>query len=182
MNGDEIEFIIHEKRLAMREKWNRTLPTAELFSNRWEKAEFLGFGEGTSVYDSAIVMGEVSVGKNVWVGPNTILDGTGGRLSIGDGCDVSMGVQIYTHDTVKRCISGGKCPIENGDVSIGNNCYIAPMTIISKGVKIGNHCVVAAHSFVNSSFDDFSIIAGIPARKIGEIKIVDDSIEYIYYS
>jgi carbonic anhydrase/acetyltransferase-like protein (isoleucine patch superfamily) len=29
----------------------------------------MGFGEGSSVYDSCLVLGDVRVGKNVWVGP-----------------------------------------------------------------------------------------------------------------
>jgi acetyltransferase-like isoleucine patch superfamily enzyme len=49
---------------------------------------------------------DVTVGKNCWIGPNVILDGSGGGLFIGDYVDISAGVHIYTHDTVKRAISG----------------------------------------------------------------------------
>ena len=81
------------------EKFNRSLPFNELLFDRWEKAAALGFGEGTSVFDSCIVLGNVSVGKNTWIGPNTILDGSG-KLSIGDNCSISANVQLYSHDTV----------------------------------------------------------------------------------
>jgi len=34
------------------------------------------------------------------------------------------------------------------------------------GVTLGEFCIVAANSYVNSSFDSFSIIGGNPARLI----------------
>lgn len=63
---------------AFFEELNRRLPFAELLFDRWERAEELGFGKGTSVYDSCLIFGEVSVADNTWIGPNTILDGSGG--------------------------------------------------------------------------------------------------------
>jgi len=83
-------------RKRMREKWNRDLPLGELLFNRWERAESLGFGEGTSIYHNSYVYGNVKVGKHTWIGPLTLLDG-GGGLEIGDFCSISTGVQIYTH-------------------------------------------------------------------------------------
>ena len=58
------------------------MPFGELVNDRWEKANFLGFGKGTSVYDSSVIIGDVVVGENTWIGPNTILDGSG-KLTIG---------------------------------------------------------------------------------------------------
>lgn len=77
-------------------KFDRGLPFADCFVDRWEKAEALGFGKGTSIYDSSLVLGDVKVGENSWIGPNTVLDGSGG-LEIGSNCSISAGVQIYSH-------------------------------------------------------------------------------------
>ena len=55
-------------RKSKQRDWNRTLPFGEYFVDRWEKASELGFGKGASIYDSAVVMGEVKVGENTWVG------------------------------------------------------------------------------------------------------------------
>ncbi len=76
------------------EKWQRTLPFGDYIVDRWKKAECLGFGEGSTIYDSSLVFGDVKVGKNTWIGPFTILDGSGG-LEIGSNCSISAGVQIY---------------------------------------------------------------------------------------
>ena len=142
---------------------DRSLPFADLLFDRWERAKLLKFGEGSSVYDSAHIFGDVKVGKNTWVGPFTILDGSGG-LTIGDNCSISASVQIYSHDTVKWATSSGKEKYEYASTSIGNNCYLSPNTIIAMGVTLGDGCVVGANSFVNKSFPAGSKIAGTPAK------------------
>jgi acetyltransferase-like isoleucine patch superfamily enzyme len=144
---------------------NRHLPMADMLFDRWERAKLLGFGEGTSVYDSAHIFGNVKVGKNTWIGPFTILDGSGG-LSIGDNCSISASVQIYSHDTVKWAVSGGEEPYEYAMTTIGDNCYIGPNTIIAKGVSIATGSIIGANSFVNKSFPEGSKIAGSPAKQI----------------
>lgn len=141
------------------------LPFGDYFIDRWEKARLLGFGEGTSVYDNVVVIGDVEVGGNTWIGPNVVLDG-GGKLTIGSNCSISAGVQIYSHDSVRWAVSGGTEPYEYAQTSIGSNCYIGPNTIISKGVTLGDGCIVGANSFVNRSFPDGSKIAGSPAKLI----------------
>ncbi len=153
------------KRNNIKLKFNRVLPLNELLTDRWEKAKYLGFGKGTSIYDSSLVIGEVKVGENTWIGPFTVLDGSG-KLEIGSNCSISAGVQIYTHDTVQWAITGGKEPYEYAKTIIGNNCYVAPNCIISKGVILGDGCIVGANSFVNKSFSEGSKIAGNPAKEI----------------
>jgi len=166
---DDVKDYLLLLRQEMRSKWNRVLPANELLSDRWEKADFLGFGEGSSIYDSCVVLGDVSVGKDVWIGPFTLLDGSGG-LTIGDGCDISSGVQIYTHDTVARVLSEGKESIANAPTSIGEYCHIGAGSIILKGISIGHHSVVGAGCVVTKSFPAYSIIAGVPGKKIGRVE------------
>lgn len=149
----------------MRSKFDRVLPMNELLTDRWEKARFLGFGIGSSAYDSALIIGDVVVGQNTWIGPFTILDGSGG-LSIGSFCSISAGVQIYSHDTVKWAITGGRAEYEYENVEIDDNCYIGPNVVISKGIKLGKGTVVGANSFVRDSFPPGSRIAGNPAKEI----------------
>ena len=153
------------------EKWQRSLPLNEMIIDRWDKAKRLGFGDGTSIYDNVLVLGNVKVGKNTWIGPFTILDGSGGGLTIGDYCCVSVGVQIYTHDSVKWAVSGGRVKYEKSPTSIGNCVYIGPVTVITKGVEIGDHCIISAFSYVDKEIPDFSIVRGQPAKIVGKVEL-----------
>jgi acetyltransferase-like isoleucine patch superfamily enzyme len=151
---------------AARTHWNRALPLADYIVDRWDKARAMGFGEGSSVYDSALILGDVIVGEHTWVGPFTVLDGSGG-LKIGDYCSISAGVQIYTHDTVDWALSGGVQNSELAAVRIGSRCYIGPNVVISKGVTIGDGCVIGANSFVNRDIPSGMKAWGSPARLQG---------------
>ncbi len=145
----------------MAKKWNRTLPFADYIIDRFEKAKILGFGEGSSIYDSSLVIGDVKVGTNTWIGPFTVLDGSGG-LAIGNFCSISAGVQIYSHDTVNWAQSGGALKLEKASTSIGSNCYIGPNVVITKGVSIGDNCVIGANSLVLSDIPADSKAFGSP--------------------
>jgi acetyltransferase-like isoleucine patch superfamily enzyme len=160
---ESLRALWRERRRVVSEEWQRTLSFGDYIVDRWEKARALGFGEGASIYDSAVVLGKVSVGARTWIGPFVILDGSAG-LQIGSNCSISAGVQIYSHDTVKWATSGGTAPYEYGAVSIGNNCYIGPNAIIGKGVTIGDGCIVGANSLVLADIPAGMRAFGTPAR------------------
>jgi acetyltransferase-like isoleucine patch superfamily enzyme len=157
-------------RSDVRENWNRDLPSYELAFDRWERAKYLGFGEGSSIYQSSYVYGQVTVGKNTWIGPYTLLDGSG-ELTIGDYCSISAGVHIYTHDTVKWALSGGRAEYERAAVTVGDCCYIGSQTVINKGVAIGDHSVIGAGSFVNRDIAPYTVAYGSPCRPMGRVRV-----------
>ena len=170
MNAELFRSLIQrfwrERRAETKQRWNRELPLGDYVVDRWEKAKLLGFGERSSIYDSSIVIGDVKVGHDCWIGPFTVLDGSGG-LAIGDYCSISAGVQIYSHDSVQWALTSGAAKYDHAPTRIGNNCYIGPNTVIPKGVTIGNHCVVGANSLVTRDIPDFSKGFGSPLRITG---------------
>lgn len=168
-------------RMEKQKEWNRVLPLNELLTDRWEKATFLKWKKGSSVYDNSYVFGNVVVGKNTWIGPMSILDGSGGKLTIGKNCSISAGVQIYTHQTVKWALTGGKAQYEKKSVSIGDHCYIGPYAVIAMGTKIGKCSIIGTHSFVNSAIPPYSIAFGTPARIVGKIKIKNKNVMFNYF-
>lgn len=155
------------RRADVQERFKRTLSFGDYVVDRWEKARALGFGEDASIYDSALVFGDVKVGARTWVGPFVILDGSGG-LEIGANCSISAGVQIYSHDTVEWARSGGRAAYEHSATRIGDNCYIGPNAVIAKGVTIGDGCVVGANSVVLRDVPAGAKVAGSPARVIAD--------------
>ncbi len=158
---------------------DRSLPFAEELFDRWERARRLGFGAGTSIYDSALVFGDVTVGENVWIGPSTIIDGSGG-LVVGDHTTISAGVQLYSHDNVGQTVTGGRAAIDRSPTKIGRCTYIGPQAVVQRGVTIGNHCVVGVGSFVNSDLPDCAIAVGTPARVIGSVVVEGATVRYEY--
>lgn len=167
----------------MRTKWDRDLPFSELLFDRWERARSLGFGQDSSAYHLAYFYGQVTVGRHVWIGPYTLIDGTGGGVSIGDYTVVSAGVHIYTHDTVRWALSGGTAAREHAPVSIGERCYVGSQVVIAKGVTIGPGSVVGAGSFVNHDIPAGRIAAGIPCRVIGRVEVeADGEVRLVYDS
>ena len=167
-------------RAEMAERFDRDLPLQDLLTDRWERARLLGFGEGSSIYGSAYVYGDVRVGTDCWIGPGVVLDGTGG-LSIGNGCDISAGVQVYTHDTVERVLSEGRAEIARAPVRIDDHCHIGAQAVIGKGVTIGHHSVIGASAFVHRDVPPYTVAVGVPARPVGRVEIAHDGrIELLY--
>jgi len=179
--GHAAVWSLHETlRREIRARWNRNLPFADELFDRWERAAFLGFEAGASIYDSSLVLGDVQVGEETWIGPFTVLDGRGG-LSIGRYCSISAGVQLYSHDTLKWALTGGKAAEEREPTRVGDCCYIGPMSIVGKGVTVGEHSVIAANSFVRQDVPPFSVAAGSPVRIIGRVELIGDAdVQLIY--
>lgn len=153
------------------EKYHRRVSLGDLVTDRWENAQEYGFGAGTSCYDNVLVLGEVRVGKHVWIGPNVILDGSGGGLVIGDYCTISAGVQIYTHNNLEATVTKGKSPIVQKPTRIGEGVYIGPNSIIQMGVTLGDRVVVGAMSLVNKDIPARKKAWGCPARIVGEVEL-----------
>jgi acetyltransferase-like isoleucine patch superfamily enzyme len=167
---DELRAIFKEQAHFVQQRWKRSLPFADYIVDRWDKANMLGFGEGSSIYDSALVLGDVKVGANTWIGPFTVLDGSG-TLTIGSNCSISAGVQIYSHDSVQWAVSGGSEPYEFAPTFIGDKCYIGPHTVIAKGVRIGTGCIIGANSLVLSDIPDNTIAFGSPCKVVGLVMV-----------
>jgi len=53
-------------------------------------------------------------------------------------------------------------------ITIGKNAFIGARAMILPGVSIGNHAIVGAMSVVPKDVPDHQIVAGNPAKKIGE--------------
>lgn len=166
---ERIKELYFQLRQKMTQKWRRCLPFSELLVDRWEKARYLNFGNEASVYDSSLIYGDVKVGKHTWIGPFTILDGSGG-LVIGDYCSISAGVQIYSHDSVAWAISGGEKKVKHALTKIGSKCFIGPNTVITKGVTIGDSCIIGGMSLVLDDIPAHSKAWGNPAKVVGKIK------------
>jgi len=108
---------------------------------------------------------KVSFGDRNVINFGCLFDGR--KFAIQTGCDVSIGPEatILTlgHDPQSLDFSD-----QGGDVIIGNRVWIGYRAIILPGVTIGEGSVVGAGAVVTKDVEAFSIVAGNPAKKIGD--------------
>ncbi|MBK8470134.1 MAG: acyltransferase [Candidatus Phosphoribacter sp.] len=124
--------------------------------------------------EHAWVVGEPVVGPGTWIGAFTVIDASGG-LSIGAGCDISSGAQIYTHSSARRCVSGRRfAEVEKAPVVIGDRVFIGAGAIVTMGVTIGDEAVVGAGAVVTRDVPARAIVAGVPAREVGRVEFAAD--------
>lgn len=93
-----------------------------------------------------------------------------GRISLGNGTWIAQGCALITtnHDLLNPDIHSA--PI---DISIGEHCWLGTNVIILPGVTLGPHTVVGANAVVTKSFPEgWCVLAGIPAKKIKNLKVV----------
>jgi acetyltransferase-like isoleucine patch superfamily enzyme len=122
---------------------------------------------GNPFNSHAWIIGEPRIGAGTWIGAFTIIDGSGG-LTIGEGCDISAGAHIYTHSTVRRCVSGRSYDrVDRAPVVIGDRVFIGANAVVLMGVTIGDGAVVGAGAVVTRDVPPGAIVAGVPARVTG---------------
>ena len=90
-------------------------------------------------------------------------------ITIGNGVLTSsrvfIGDSYHGYEDPTRAIldqpMGGEAPVR-----IGDGCFIGIGAAIMPGVTLGKNCFVGANAVVTKSFDDYSVVAGVPARLI----------------
>lgn len=111
----------------------------------------------------------ISIGQGTIVGDRVFLDGRA-PLKIGNHVSVASQVLIYNseHDIHREDMQAVEEP-----VVIEDYVFIGPRAVILPGITIGKGAVVAAAAVVTHDVKPGKIVAGIPAKEIGERKIKD---------
>ena len=107
------------------------------------------------------------IGKGSVIGDQSILDARNGII-IGDNVVFASNVRIWTEqhdhrDPWFRCETQ-----EHKPVIIDDRAWIGSHTIILHSVHIGEGAVIAAGAVVTKDVEPYTIVAGIPAKKVGE--------------
>jgi len=126
-------------------------------------------GKNVAIYHSAEIRdsNKLKIGEGTIIGDRVILDARNG-IEIGKNVNFSSNVQLWTeqhdyNDPFFRCTSQ-KC----GPIRIGDYVWIGPNVIILHNITIGEGAVIAAGAVVTKDVEQYSLVAGVPARKIGE--------------
>ena len=127
----------------------------------------LQIGEQTTILMSVEIQGteKITIGKNTVINQHCYLGGRSG-LFIGDNVNISSHALLVT----------GTHDVRDGEnfrgwyepITIQDHVWLCTRSMVLAGVTIGEGAVVAAGAVVTKSVPAFDIVAGIPARKIGE--------------
>lgn len=117
--------------------------------------------------------GGIDIGDYVHVAVFSSLIGKE-KISIGDFCNISSRVSIYSSsdDYSGRYLTNPLVPeqysnVIQANVMFGKHVIIGSGSVVLPGVVLASGVAVGALSLIKESIQPFTIVAGIPARKIG---------------
>lgn len=130
--------------------------------------------ESSFIHPQATVIGNVQIGKNVYVGPSAVVRGDWGGIIIHDGCNIQEnctvhmfpGITIHLHENAHI----GHGAIIHG-ATIGKNVLIGMNSVIMDNANIGDESIVGAMTFVkaNALIPNRSLVVGNPYKIIKEV-------------
>lgn len=91
------------------------------------------------------------------------------NISIGKNCMFGPSVYIFDNNHKFAKDKGVSHELLTGEITIGDNCWLASSVIILKGAKIGNNCVIGAGCIINYEVPDNTIITLKQDQNIKEI-------------
>jgi phenylacetic acid degradation protein len=137
--------------------------------------------ESSFIHKTASVIGDVIIGKNVYVGPGAAIRGDWGRIIIEDGCNVQENCVIHIFPGVSLTLHEG-AHIGHGAIihgaNVGKNCLVGMNAVLMDNVELGAESIVGALSFIKAEtkIPPRSLVVGNPAKVIKQVS--DDMIAW----
>ncbi len=129
-------------------------------------------GSGTFVPESADIIGDVSIGRDCFIGIGARIRGDYGSIRIGDMTSVKENVVIHAREGDKTVVGSH---VQLGHGSIMHNATIKGSAVIGLGAiltdyaVVGEWCIIGEGAVVRGAIPDGMIVVGIPAKFIGEV-------------
>lgn len=133
------------------------------------------FGENCFLADTAVVVGEVTMGSNCTVWFNAIVRGDVHSITIGNNTNIQDGAIIHcTYQKAKTVIGNNVSIAHNAIVhgcTVEDDVLIGMGAIIMDDAVIGSNSVIAAGAVIlpGTKVEPGSVYAGVPAKKVKEI-------------
>lgn len=134
----------------------------------------------TRIAPSSCIEGEsgLRLADHVFIGQFNFIDATAG-LTLDEGVQITNFVSIVTHSSHRairllgRAYATHSGPVPGyvkAPIRIGAYSFIGPHSLIEPGSSLGKGVVVCAYAQVRGEVPDFAIMAGQPARQIGDVR------------
>ncbi|MCC6957541.1 MAG: hypothetical protein IT316_12165 [Anaerolineales bacterium] len=115
------------------------------------------------------------IGDSVYIGEDFIiiddLDETQLRLAIGDRASISPRVTFVMHTQPNESRIVPYVNSHTGSIVIESDAWIGTGAVILPNVTIGEGAVVGANSVVTRSVAPYTVVGGVPARKIKDVNV-----------
>ena len=124
---------------------------------------------GSFVHETAVLIGDVIVGADCYIGPGASLRGDFGRIVVGDGANVQDNCVMHSFPD-KDCVIEANGHIGHGAVlhgcTVGRNAMVGMNAVVMDNAIIAEESIVAACSFVRAGFEcePRSLVMGMPAK------------------
>ena len=144
-------------------------PEARLFG---EPGRGITIGSGSSVAAEVFMHGPIALGRNVSINARASLDGGVKGIVVGEDTRIATGAAIYAFDhglDPDRLVR--EQPVTSAGIHIGADVWIGANASVTDGVIIGDHAVVAMGAVVTQAVPEWAVVAGVPARVIGDRRI-----------
>ncbi|MBM4379647.1 MAG: acyltransferase [Deltaproteobacteria bacterium] len=178
-------FTLKPRHRAWAEAWQaevqarlRELETVEMAEGCFVAPDAAIFGEpgrpvrisaGCSVASGAFLHGPVTLGRDVSINGGARLDGGRAGITVGEGTRIASGAMLYAFDHGMRPDRPVReQPVTSRGITVGADAWIGAQAGITDGVTIGDHAVVAMGAVVTRDVPEWAIVAGVPARVVGD--------------
>ncbi len=137
--------------------------------------------ESAFVHPNATVVGNVIIGRDVYIGPGAVIRGDWGGVEIADGCNVQEGcvIHMFPGVTVRLEESAhiGHGAVVHG-AHIGRNVLIGMNAVVMDHADIGDESIVGALCFVPTEMrvPARSVVVGNPAKIVKQVS--DEMLEW----
>lgn len=141
-------------------------PSAHIFA---EPGRFITVSSGARIAAEVFIHGPVEIGENVSINARVTIDGGSKGVTIGRDTRIATGVTIFAFNhgmNPDRLVRSQ--PVKSVGIRIGHDVWLGANANVVDGVTIGNHVVVGMGSVVTKDVPDWAIVAGNPARIIGD--------------
>ena len=122
------------------------------------------------VHPTAVIIGNVTIGEDCWIGPNATIRGDEHAIRIGDGSDVQDNCVIHGETAL-----GPRCRMGHGAIvhgaALGEGVLVAMNAVVLDGVRLGAGVVVAAGSVVapKAEVAERKVVMGVPGAVVGDL-------------
>jgi carbonic anhydrase/acetyltransferase-like protein (isoleucine patch superfamily) len=138
--------------------------------------------ESVWLADNAVVIGKVSLGKDVSIWWNAVLRGDNDTIAVGEGSNIQDGSVLHTDEgiamTIGARVTVGHMVMLHG-CSIGDDTLIGIGAIILNRAVVGRECLIGAGTLIPEGkiIPDRSVVMGSPGKVIRQVN--DDDLARI---